>query len=145
MNQKVVKTVDNQSTPPASIRGWRKHARHLCAGLVRPAGSTLVLTACSTGGYQSGYQEICPEEKNSSEYPGYLANSELTTVYAGSAFGTASVASQLSGRLYPGAFVSGPTRQLVPHSDLVTTHAWLGGDQRNLLYTVTEDATYSER
>ena len=144
MNQKVVKTVDNQSTPPAPMRGWRKHARHLRAGLVLLAASSLVLTACSTGGDQSGEQEIGPEEKKSSEYPGYLANSELTTVNAGSAFGTASVASQLSGRLYPGAFVSGPTGQLVPNSDLVTTHEWMDGDQRNVLYTVTEDATYSD-
>src|SRR5690625_7551259 len=113
MNQKVVKTVDNQSTPPAPMRGWREHARHLRAGLVLLAASSLVLTACSTGGDQSGEQEIGPEEKKSSEYPGYLANSELTTVNAGSAYDTASCASQLSGSLYTGDFDSIPMSQLL--------------------------------
>ena len=32
----------------------------------------------------------------------------------------------------------------MPNSDLVTTHEWMDGDQRNVLYTVTEDATYSD-
>ncbi|APT82542.1 DNA-binding protein [Corynebacterium ammoniagenes DSM 20306] len=104
----------------------------------------MLLTACSSGEEQPGDQELGPAEKKASEYPGYLANSELTTANAGTAFGTASVASQLSARLYPGAFVSGPTGQFVPNSDLVTTEEWMEGDQRNVLYTIAEDANYSD-
>src|SRR5699024_12588697 len=88
--------------------------------------------------------ELGPAEKKASEYPGYLANSELTTANAGTAFGTASVASQLSARLYPGAFVSGPTGQFVPNSALVTTEEWMEGDQRNGLYRIAEDANYCD-
>src|SRR5699024_11256624 len=42
-----------------------------------------------------------------------------------------------------------PTRrssdlQFVPNSDLVTTEEWMEGDQRNVLYTIAEDANYSD-
>ena len=139
MTKKAVSALDSSATPPHRPRAWRSRA-----GVAILAASTMLLTACSSGEEQPGDQELGPAEKKASEYPGYLANSELTTANAGTAFGTASVASQLSARLYPGAFVSGPTGQFVPNSDLVTTEEWMEGDQRNVLYTITEDANYSD-
>ena len=144
MTEKAAISVDNQDAALSLDRGMRKTTRPTRAGVVLLAAASLILTACSSGGDGDGEQEVGSEQKKTSEYPGYLANSELTTVNAGSAFGTASVASQLSGRLYPGAFVSGPTGQLVPNSDLVTTTEWMDGDQRNVLYTIADDATYSD-
>lgn len=139
MTKKAVSALDSSATPPHRPRAWRSRA-----GVAILAASTMLLTACSSGEEQPGDQELGPAEKKASEYPGYLANSELTTANAGTAFGTASVASQLSARLYPGAFVSGPTGQFVPNSDLVTTEEWMEGDQRNVLYTIAEDANYSD-
>jgi len=139
MTKKAVPARDSLATPPHRTRAWRSRA-----SVAILAATTVLLTACSSGEDQPGEQELGPAEKKASEYPGYLANSELTTANAGTAFGTASVASQLSARLYPGAFVSGPTGQFVPNSDLVTTEEWMEGDQRNVLYTITEDANYSD-
>lgn len=108
------------------------------------AASGLMLTACSSGENSLIDLEKDPSEMETSEFPGYLANSELTTVNAGSAFGTASIAAQISGRLYPGAFVPGPTGQFIPNTDLVSARETMDGDQRSVLYTINEDANFSD-
>lgn len=139
MSKKAAKMPGTTGANARGSRAWRSRA-----GVALLAAMSVTLTACSSGADQGSEDELGPQEKKASEYSGYLANSELTTVNAGSAFGTASVASQLSGRLYPGAFVPGPTGQFVPNSDLVTTQEWMDGDRRNVLYTIAEDATYSD-
>lgn len=121
-------------------RPWRVKAA--AAAL---AACTAFVAACSTtdGPVTEESQGPTPSD----EYFGYLTNSRLETTNAATAFGNATNAEVLSGRLYPSAFVPAPSGQLLPNSDLVGTRelAPEGEDgPRRILYTLTDDAKYSD-
>lgn len=74
---------------------------------------------------------------------GYQVLSELRTTNAGSLEGASDMSQQLSGRLYPGVYVPGPSGQLIPNTDLVTTTV-VPGDQRKVVYTLSDQAVFSD-
>ncbi len=94
------------------------------------------LTACSTGPAEPG-TPVAEEQF------GYLVNAPLETTNAASNTGFSSNAQLLSGRLYPAVFVPGPSGQMIPNTDLVTTQV-LPGANRQVIYTLTEQARYSD-
>lgn len=74
---------------------------------------------------------------------GYQVLSELRTTNAGTLEGATDLSEQLSVRLYPGVYVPGPSGQMIPNTDLVTTQV-LPGDQRKVVYTLSESAVFSD-
>ncbi|SDR99689.1 ABC transporter substrate-binding protein [Corynebacterium timonense] len=74
---------------------------------------------------------------------GYQLGSDVTTTNAGTMEGASQLAHALSSRLYPGVFVPGPSGQMIPNTDLATTQV-LPGAQRQVVYTLAEDATFSD-
>lgn len=126
------------------LRRWGKRAvgsRRVVAGLL--AATAVAVGACSSAGENESAQETSSAPPATSDYFGYLSSSELLTTNGGSAFGVASSAAQLSGRLYPAAFLPGPGGQLIPNTDLVKTEEF-PGDQLKVLYTISDDATFSD-
>ena len=113
----------------------RRTARVATAAL-----AALVLGACSDGG---GTPEVEPEVPQSTDYFGYLVDTPLLTSNAGSEVGASSNTEALSGRLYPAIFVPGPSGQMIPNTDLATTQV-LPGANRQVVYTLSQDARYSD-
>ena len=74
---------------------------------------------------------------------GYQVLSELRTTNAGTLEGASDLSQQLSVRLYPGVYVPGPSGQMIPNTDLVTTRV-LPGDQRKVVYTLSDSAVFSD-
>ncbi|AKE41341.1 oligopeptide-binding protein OppA [Corynebacterium kutscheri] len=74
---------------------------------------------------------------------GYVVNSALVTTNAGSYIGASTDAVLLSTRIYPSAYVLGPKGQMIPNSDLLTTRV-LPGIQQQVVYTIANDAVYSD-
>ncbi|WP_169744856.1 ABC transporter substrate-binding protein [Corynebacterium humireducens] len=103
--------------------------------------TTLSLVACS-GGPADGTGEE-PAAVQSTDFFGYLVDTPLLTTNAGSEVGSSSNTEALSGRLYPAVFVPGPSGQMIPNTDLVTTQV-LPGANRQVVYTLTENARYSD-
>ena len=111
------------------------------AGVMVAALTALTLVGCSGG--SGGGEDIKPEAPQSTDYFGYLVDTPLLTTNAGTRVGASSNTEALSGRLYPAVFVPGPSGQMIPNTDLVTTQV-LPGANRQVVYTLTEDARYSD-
>lgn len=79
----------------------------------------------------------------STDHFGYLVDTALLTTNSGSEVGASSNTEVLSGRLYPAVFVPGPSGQMIPNTDLVRTQV-LPGANRQVIYTITEHARYSD-
>lgn len=73
----------------------------------------------------------------------YQLVSDVHTTNAGTMEGASQLAQALSGRLYPGVFVPGPSGQMIPNTDLATTQV-LPGNQRQVVYRLAEDAVFSD-
>lgn len=100
-----------------------------------------MLVACSPGsggGDGGGGAELA-----STDYFGYLVDTALLTTNAGSEVGASSNTEALSGRLYPAVFVPGPAGQMIPNTDLMSTQV-LPGTNRQVIYTIAEEARYSD-
>ncbi len=82
-------------------------------------------------------------EESNLDHFGYQLAGELSTTNAGTEVGDSEMAEQVSGRLFPGVFVPGPNGQMIPNSDLVTTQV-LPGTQRRVVYTLSDEATFSD-
>ncbi|SER46091.1 Bacterial extracellular solute-binding protein, family 5 [Corynebacterium cystitidis DSM 20524] len=82
-------------------------------------------------------------ELKSTDHFGYQVAVPLLTTNAGSEVGVSTNAHLLSVRLYPAVFVPGPSGQMIPNSDLVTTQV-LPGAQRQVVYTLSPDAVFSD-
>lgn len=126
----------------------RRHcALGVAAAVVATALAAGTLAGCSAfDGGQSGSGKASSGPA-STDYFGYLTDSGLETTNAASAFGIATGAQVLSGRLYPAPFVSGPYGQSVPNSDLVSTEVVKpGNDQesKQVHYRISERAKYSD-
>ena len=83
----------------------------------------------------------------SAELFGFATSSLLSTTNAASAYGVASGAQLLSGRLFPAPFVPGPGGQLVANTDLARTeiiHDGRDGQSLRIRYELAEDAVFSD-
>lgn len=94
------------------------------------------LSACSDGAHGGVADESLGEF-------GYQNLNPLVTTNAGSLEGRSTLAQTLSGRLYPGVYVPGPSGQMIPNSDLVQTKV-LPGEKRQVVYTISEEAVFSD-
>lgn len=104
--------------------------------------TALSLAACSPGS-DGGAGGDRADEMRSTDHFGYLVDTALLTSNAGSEVGASSNTEALSGRLYPAVFVPGPSGQMIPNTDLVSTQV-LPGANRQVIYTLAEDARYSD-
>lgn len=123
--------------------GFRPKVTAVAAGL---SALALVAASCTSEEAESGGQAV-PGDPESYNYTGYMVNSQLVTTNAGTAFGSATSAAQLSTRLYPGLFVPGPSGQLIPNADLVETEQLppaADSEQESVRLTLSDDATFSD-
>ena len=113
----------------ASNRPRGKHAARLAA----------VLTAAAT--FMAGCSDSAPEPKDQSalDYFGYQLPVPLITTNAATKIGDSLKMQRLSGRIFPGAFIPGPSGQRIPNTDLVSTQV-LPGPQRQVVYTLSDQA-----
>lgn len=117
--------------------------------LVQPRRGARVATALATSVLMgaslascAGVGEQNSEESEASQFA-YQLPVPLTTTNAGSDVGASQYAHMLAGRLYPGVFVSGPSGQSIPNTDLVQTQV-LPGAQRTVEYTLADNAVFSD-
>ncbi|WP_342319846.1 ABC transporter substrate-binding protein [Corynebacterium mayonis] len=99
-------------------------------------GAGLVLSSCSESARPAS-------DDSSRDHFGYELPVNVTTTNAGTLVGSTELAQMLSGRLYPGVFVPGPSGQMIPNTDLVTTQV-LPGAQRRVIYKLSADAHFSD-
>lgn len=111
--------------------GW-KPAKKLAAVL---AATALTITGCSNEG--DG-----PDESALKHF-GYQLSTPLVTTNAGSMVGESLKMQRLSGRIYPGAFIPGPSGQRIPNTDLISAQV-LPGPQRQVVYTLSDKAVFSD-
>ena len=104
------------------------------AAVAAVAVSIFALTACDTND---------SENEESKKLFGYQALGELRTTNSGTLEGATDLAEQLSVRLYPGVYVPGPSGQMIPNTDLVTTQV-LPSDQPKVIYTLSDAAVFSD-
>ncbi|HZK32008.1 MAG TPA: peptide ABC transporter, partial [Corynebacterium sp.] len=112
-------------------------------GLLTAVGVTLA--SCSPAPETPGEDPAegsAPEILSTGEF-GYQVNQSLTTTNAGSSRGVSVNAHLVAGRLYPAVYVPGPAGQMIPNTDLVTAQS-LPGPQRQVVYTLNEEATFSD-
>ncbi|AWB82957.1 peptide ABC transporter [Corynebacterium yudongzhengii] len=88
-------------------------------------------------------EEGPPPEPATTEYFGYQVDKPLLTSNAASLEGVSTNAEALSARLYPAAFVSGPSGQSIPNSDLLLARS-VHGPSFSVEYQINEDATFSD-
>lgn len=122
-------------------RAKSTHSRLLAVTATVTAAA--VLAACSgTGGPGDEAASATPEPV-STDYFGYQVNESLDTTNAASRTGASVNAQVLAARIYPGAFVEGPSGQLIPNIDLVSAQP-LPGPSPQVQYTIAEDAVFSD-
>lgn len=112
----------------------RQRPRTLLAAL--GLGAALTLGACAPPPEE-------PSESTSLDSFGYAVPSVLETSNTGTLEGASNGALLLSTRLYPGVYIPGPSGQMIPNSDLMQ-HQVLPGANRQVIYTIADDATYSD-
>ena len=105
----------------------------------------LAAVAAAAIGYASlaGCGTADNDDNQSKKLFGYQVLGELRTTNAGTLEGATDMAEVLSGRLYPGVYVPGPSGQMIPNTDLVTTQV-LPSDQRKVIYTLSDAAVFSD-
>lgn len=97
--------------------------------------AALVLAGCGEG--------LDSRTSHETSQFGYAVNSSLATTNAASLLGVATDAGLLAARVYPGVYVQGPSGQMIPNTDLASTQV-LPGINRQVIYKINEDATYSD-
>lgn len=118
--------------------------RGVTAALVATVLTVPIVTACSGSGSE-GVDHIPaePSEPTSLDHFGYQVNQPLVTTNAGTQVGVAANAHLIAGRLYPAAYVPGPSGESIPNTDLVTIQM-LPGPQRQVMYRLSDEATFSD-
>ncbi len=127
---------------PQTERHWAKKAS---VALLAVVG--LTATACSDQGNRDGNEEEKPSGPQSTDFFGYMVNTPLATTNAGTSFGSATSAAQLSSRLYPAIYVPGPSGQMIPNSDLVQTEELPSSPEnphKQISFTLSEQAKFSD-
>lgn len=84
-----------------------------------------------------------PEAPANTQYFGYQVDEQLVTTNSGSIEGASNNSEVLSARLYPSVYVPGPSGEMIPNTDLATAQS-LPGRQRQVVYTLNQDATFSD-
>ncbi|MBV7293347.1 ABC transporter substrate-binding protein [Corynebacterium sp. TAE3-ERU16] len=108
----------------------------LCAVL---CGALLFTAACATSPDGAPDDSPPPEPRRLT----LATSSPLATTNAAGLLGASTSADTLAGRLYPPAFVHGPSGQQIPNRDLVTAQPLPGAEPR-VVYTINPEATYSD-
>ncbi|MEZ2121201.1 MULTISPECIES: peptide ABC transporter [unclassified Corynebacterium] len=103
------------------------------------SGALVFLGACGTPGDVSGEGTLPPEPTRLT----LATSSPLATTNAASLLGASTSADTLAGRLYPPAFVHGPSGQQIPNRDLITAQKLPGAEPR-VIYTINPEASYSD-
>ncbi|AIT61206.1 ABC transporter substrate-binding protein [Corynebacterium doosanense] len=116
----------------------RAHRRARGVGAML-AATALLTTACSGDGAPLGAED----QESTADHFGYQVNESLVTTNAASSAGASTNAQLVSARVYPGAFVEGPSGQMIPNTDLVSAQT-LPGTTPQVQYTITEGATFSD-
>ena len=84
-----------------------------------------------------------PQAPTALDYFGYQLPVPLVTTNAATKIGDSLKMQRLSGRVFPGAFIPGPSGQRIPNTDLVSTQV-LPGPQRQVIYTLSDQAVFSD-
>ena len=84
-----------------------------------------------------------PKQTSTMDYFGYQLTVPLVTTNAGTKIGESLKMQRLSGRIFPGAFIPGPSGQRIPNTDLVSTQV-LPAPQRQVIYTLSDQAVFSD-
>ncbi|MBC3185450.1 peptide ABC transporter [Corynebacterium sp. zg-331] len=118
------------------MRTARRTVMRIAGGLVA------TIAACTLAACSNQTEQAAPQA-SSLEHPAYLVSVPLLTSNAGSNLGASTNAQVLSGRVYPGVYLSGPSGQLIPNTDLATAQV-LPGENRQVVYTIAENARFSD-
>ena len=102
-------------------------------------GALLFTAACATSPDGAPDDSPPPEPRRLT----LVTSSPLATTNAAGLLGASTSADTLAGRLYPPAFVHGPSGQQIPNRDLVTAQP-LPGPEPRVVYTINPEATYSD-
>ncbi|MCS4535193.1 ABC transporter substrate-binding protein [Corynebacterium sp. HS2168-gen11] len=84
-----------------------------------------------------------PAPPSSREYFAYAVDDYLVTTNAASTQGVSFNAHQISGRVFPGVYSTGPKGQRIPNTDLVEARV-LPGEQKRVQFIIAEDAVFSD-
>lgn len=103
----------------------------------------VLLSACALLMVACGDEMVEEPTAHEQNHFGYALNSPLATTNTASLLGVATDASLVSSRLYPAVYVQGPSGQMIPNTDLATTQV-LPGANRQVIYTINPEATYSD-
>lgn len=104
------------------------------------AVTSAALVACS------GSEEIADVievDKDPTDYFGYQVDEPLLTTNAATRDGASVNAQVLSARLYPAAFVAGPSGQMIPNTDLISARS-VHGPSFSVEYRISDEATFSD-
>lgn len=101
------------------------------------AALTVALTACAPGTLGGLGEE---DDRVGISYD---ILDPLVTTNAASEVGSSVNAERLAVRLYPSVYVPGPSGQMIPNTDLVTTQT-LPGAQQQVVYTINPEAQFSD-
>ncbi|GAB3075396.1 ABC transporter substrate-binding protein [Corynebacterium aquatimens] len=110
---------------------------------LKAAAAALTAVALSLGTVACSGNGDGADENPSTDYFGYQLPVPLVTSNAATNLGDSLKMQRLSGRVFPGPFVPGPSGQMIPNTDLVTTQV-LPGANRKVEYTLTEQAKFSD-
>lgn len=122
-------------------RNRQGKAARATVGLLAAVG--VALAACSPAEEPGETGGDAEADFVSTDHFGYQVNKPLLTTNAGSAIGASVNAHLIAGRLYPAVYVPGPSGQMIPNTDLLSAQS-LPGPQRQVVYTLNEDATFSD-
>lgn len=114
-----------------SGRGWLRAALSVLS-----LSAVLGVTACTPA-------PETEDELATTDHFGYALSTPLRTTNAASLVGASTSAQLLSVRVFPSIYVAGPSGQMIPNTDLVSTQV-LPGANRQVIYTLSEDAVWSD-
>jgi len=110
--------------------------KHLVRVAVAITAVATLMAGCSSA-------DKDPKDPTALDYFGYQLPVPLVTTNAATNLGDSLKMQRLSGRIFPGAFIPGPSGQRIPNTDLVSTQV-LPGPQRQVIYTLSDQAEFSD-
>ena len=107
--------------------------RRAIRALVAAVCSVGLLASCSSGG----------KDGNDEKLFSYFVPGDVVTTNSASYIGFLTDSALVSPRLFPGVFVHGPAGQMIPNRDVATAQL-LPGAKRQVVYTISDTATFSD-